>query len=287
MNFHQEIGRAFNAHAAEYEQAAKVQREIGERLFERLHYLKIKPKYVLDLGCGPGLFTQRLKAYYPNARVVGLDLAYAMLKQARQKQGWLKKWPLVNGDMLAMPFPDGLFDLVFSNQTLHWSPSLDGVLSELNRVMNQDGCCFFSTLGPDTFLELKHAWSMVDGYAHTNEFVDIHDLGDLLLAGQFLDPVVDMEKLTICYPTVHALFASLKAQGVRNMNPQRNQGLTGRSAWHSLQQKMMTFQTEQGKFPLTYEVVYAHAWKGVPPQQHQDTFISVESLRTMLRAGTN
>jgi malonyl-CoA O-methyltransferase len=56
MNVKTEICKTFNMHAQEYEHAAKIQQEIGERLFERLHYLKIKPRYVLDLGCGPVFF---------------------------------------------------------------------------------------------------------------------------------------------------------------------------------------------------------------------------------------
>ena len=63
MNVKTEICKTFNTHAPQYEQVAKIQHEIGERLFERLHYLKIQPRYILDLGCGPGVFSQRLKKY--------------------------------------------------------------------------------------------------------------------------------------------------------------------------------------------------------------------------------
>ena len=109
MNVNTEICKSFSDHANEYEQAAKIQHEIGERLFERLHYLKIKPRYILDLGCGPGHFSERLKKHYPGAQIVGFDLAYAMLQKAKAKQGWFQKWPLINGDMISMPFAAGIF----------------------------------------------------------------------------------------------------------------------------------------------------------------------------------
>lgn len=281
MNVKTEICKTFNRHAPQYEQVAKIQYEIGARLFERLDYLKIKPRYILDIGCGPGVFSQQLKKYYPGAHVVGFDLAYSMLKQAKAKQGWLKKWPLVAGDMTTMPFASGTFDLVFANQVVHWAPSLPGVMGEINRVMNAGGCLMFSTLGPDTFCELRQAWANINHHAHTNDFIDMHDIGDILLGERFLDPVVDMEILMAHYSTLADLLHALKAQGVRNINSKRNPGLTGRQSWKHFEENFSTLRTEQGKFPLTYEVVYGHAWKGEQRRfgKGTETLIPVSELK--------
>jgi malonyl-CoA O-methyltransferase len=281
MKLNKEICNAFNKHAAGYQEAAIVQREIGERLFERLDYLKIQPKYVLDLGCGSGYFSKKLKSRYPQALVVGLDLAINMLSQAKASQSWLKRWPLVHASMTNMPFPTGLFDLVFTNQAIHWAGSMGLAMREINRVMNKDGCFMFSTLGPDTFLELRTAWASADPYAHVNEFVDMHDLGDVMLSEHFIDPVVDMEMLHVHYETLPKLVRSLKAQGVRNINSARNKGLTGKQSWHVFEEAMTLFCTEKGHYPLRYEVVYGHAWKGATTQRASgsETFIPVSQLR--------
>ncbi len=281
MNVKTEICKTFNRHAYQYEQVAKIQYEIGARLFERLDYLKIKPRYILDIGCGPGVFSQQLKKYYPDAHVVGFDLAYSMLKQAKTKQGWLNKWPLVAGDMTTMPFAAGTFDLVFANQVVHWAPSLPGLMGEINRVMNAGGCLMFSTLGPDTFCELRQAWANIHHHAHTNDFIDMHDIGDILLSERFLDPVVDMEILMAHYSTLADLLHALKAQGVRNINSKRNPGLTGRQSWKYFEENFSTLRTEQGKFPLTYEVVYGHAWKGEQRRlgKGTETLIPVSELK--------
>jgi malonyl-CoA O-methyltransferase len=85
MNPNLEICKAFNSHAFEYEKSAKVQHEIGVRLDARLDYLKIKPRTILDLGCGPSVFSKRLKARYPGATIVGLDMAYNMLMLSKTK----------------------------------------------------------------------------------------------------------------------------------------------------------------------------------------------------------
>ena len=285
MNETIEICKAFNAHASEYEQFARVPLEIGRRLFERLDYLKIKPAYVLDLGCGSGFFLKQLKKKYPKAHIIGIDLAFNMLKEAKGKQTWRQKYSLINADMTKLPFPSGLFDLIFANQVIHWSHPLSSIISELNRVMAQEGCLMFSTLGPDTFIELKQAFARADNYAHVNDFLDMHDVGDCLQAQYFVDPVVDMERLTAHYTSLPDLLRALKAQGVRNINSKRNQGLTGRKAWREFEANMNRQCTISGKFPLTYEVVYGHAWKGTQRKTEHgvETSISVDALRASIK----
>lgn len=282
MTVTNELCNAFNNQAANYEKSAIIQQEIGDRLFERLHYLNIKPRYVLDLGCGTGVFFKRLKKHYPGAHIVGLDLAFSMLKQTNAKQGWLRKTgSLVNADMSVLPFSNGVFDVIFSNQVMHWAPNFQALVGELNRVMAVEGCLMFSTLGPNTFMELRQAWAGVDAYQHTNDFMDMHDLGDYLLAEQFVDPVVDAETLTAHYSSPQALVRSLKAQGVRNLNPARPSGLMGKAAWQRFEEAMRAGTVSEGKFPLTYEVVYGHAWKGNQRRLSQgtETRISVDQLK--------
>lgn len=262
MTVTNEISKAFNKHATEYELAAKVQLEIGSRLLERLQYIKITPQRILDLGCGPGIFSRELALMFPKAQIVGLDLAHEMVVHARRKQRWRRKWSLVTADMKCMPFATGMFDLVFANQVIHWGNPLSEVFRELNRVMNVNGCLMFTTLGPDTFKELKEAWSGVNTYAHVNEFSDMHDIGDCLMAEHFLEPVMDMELLSVHYETLPKLLRSLKSQGVKNINPGRNVGLTGKSSWAQFEHNYASMRTDKGKYPLAYEVVYGHAWKG-------------------------
>jgi malonyl-CoA O-methyltransferase len=43
----------------------------------------------------------------------------------------------------------------------------------------------FSTFGPDTLRELRQAWASADDRVHVNLFMDMHDIGDLLLASGF------------------------------------------------------------------------------------------------------
>jgi malonyl-CoA O-methyltransferase len=152
---------------------------------------------------------------------------------------------------------------------------------EMNRVMKVNGCLLFSTLGPDTFKELNQAWAGINDHAHVNVFSDMHDIGDVLMAEHFLEPVMDMEYLTVHYGTLLQLLHSLKQQGVKNIHQRRNPGLTGKHSWLQFEQKYGEFRTTEGKYPLTYEVVYGHAWKGEQRKTAQgtETIIPISAIR--------
>lgn len=283
MKYTREIHSAFQKNAIHYEKHAKVQYEIGLNLIERLDYIRLKPRYILDLGCGTGNITELLVKRYPKATVYAIDLAFNMLKESKQKQGWLKKWSLCQSDMQKLPFVERQFDLVIANQVIHWADAIPNLFKEIYRVMNLQGCLLFSTLGPDSFKELQAAWRQVDEYEHINPFLDMHDIGDHLLAQRFQDPVVDMEYLTIHYPSLPALLSSLKKQGVRNLNPKRNPGLTGRHILRAVEKAYQVNCLSNGKYPLTYEAVYGHAWKGEIHHKNSnangDIFVSVEAIK--------
>lgn len=281
MNVIMEICNAFGSKASIYDATAVVQREIGGRLFERLDYLKIDPRFILDLGCGPGEFSARLKSKYPKATIISFDIALNMLMHTKKKQSWRKKWPLICGDMHALPFRTGSFDLIFASQVIHWAIEIPSLFRELNRIMSPNGCIMFSTLGPDTFKELRYAFSNVDTYSHTNEFMDLHHLGDILVSEQWLDPVIDMEMLHAHYSDLEKLLIGLKSQGVRNINTARPCGLMGRQRWCQFEAAYSQLVTSTGAYPLTYEVIYGHAWKGISHRTNlgTETRVSVTQIK--------
>ncbi len=174
--------RAFERAAATYDAAAALQNEVGSRLVERLDFIRMQPRRILDLGAGTGVFTRVLGRRYRRADVTALDIAPAMLQQARARGGWWRRAPrCVCGDAEALPFADASFDFIFSNLMLQWCVDLPAALRELRRVLAPGGLLMFTTLGPDTLGELRASWSAVDGYTHVNPFIDMHDVGDALL----------------------------------------------------------------------------------------------------------
>jgi len=108
--------------------------------------------------------------------------------------------------------------------------------------------------------ELRQSWNEVDNYEHTSTFQDMHDVGDALMSAGFQQPVVDTETITLTYTSLSALMKDLKNIGATNAASNRNRGLTGRSTFKKLEKAYQAFRTEDGLYPLTYEVVYGHAW---------------------------
>ena len=92
---------------------------------------------------------------------------------------------------------------------LHWAADPLAALREFHRVLAVDGLLMFSTLGPDTLAELRAA----AGAARVHAFADMHDLGDMLVAAGFAEPVMDMERVTMVYADGAALLADLRASG--------------------------------------------------------------------------
>ena len=283
-----QVGRSFAAAAESYDRVAVLQREVGDRLLERLEFMKIEPATVLDVGAGTGHGTLGLIKRYPKARVIALDLAPAMLRQARGRLPFWRKLPCVCGDAEALPLASQSVDLIFSNFTLQWCHDLDRVFSEFQRVLRPDGLLMFSTLGPDTLRELRQAWAAADSHTHVNAFIDMHDIGDGLIRAKFADPVMDVENFTLTYDAVPDLMRDLKLLGAHNVTAGRSRGLTGKGAFRRMIDSYETQRDGDGRLPASYEVVYGHAWAPHElPQKLEDGVVKVSlaGLRGSRRGG--
>jgi len=251
--------RAFEKAAGTYDEAAVLQNEIGDRLMERLDYIRLQPRRILDLGAGTGMFTRALMKRYRKADVVALDIAQPMLHCVKQRAGWLRKPGCVCGDSETLPFADDSFDFIFSNLMLQWCTDLEATFIELRRVLSPGGLLMFTTFGPDTLMELRASWEAVDGYTHVNSFIDLHDVGDSLLHTKWAEPVMDSERITVTYRELRGLMQDLKHIGAHNVTSGRPRGLTGKRHLQQLVEAYEPFR-EDGVLPASYEVVYGHAW---------------------------
>jgi len=269
-----QLRRAFSKAAARYDDDAVLQREVCTRMLERLEYIKLQPGRILDAGSGTGWGARRLAQRYPASQMIELDIAIGMLKAARGHSGWWQKLfggmkqTQVCADVESLPLAANSVGMVWSNLAMQWCNDLPATIMEIYRVTHVDGLVMFSTFGPDTLKELRNAFDGVDSFNHFNRFTDMHDIGDMLVAAGFADPVLEMEKIILTYDSVRAVMQDLRNIGAHNATSGRAPGMLGKSRWARIVQNYEALRRD-GKLPATFEVIYGHAWK-VPPKKTGD-----------------
>lgn len=253
----------FSNAATSYDAAAIVASEVGRRMAERLDYVKVVPERMADIGCATGDGIRELARRYPKAQPLAIDYALPMLQQVRKRTSLTARLRgtaprLVNGDVNALPLRDASLKLVWSNLMLHWLVDPMPAFRELHRCLQVDGLLTLSLLGPDTLKEIRAACIECGIEPPLHRFHDMHDIGDMLVATGFADPVMDMEYLTLTYRTPRGLLRDQRHLGVRD-------ALFGKLGWRDWRRVINAWRDRyDGDLPATFEIVYGHAWKPAP-----------------------
>jgi len=284
----QQVRRAFDRAAVDYEKFAILQNEVCHRLLEKLDIVKLSPQRILDAGAGTGFAIPPLFARYKKAQVVALDLSENMLQQSARHGGLFRSPHLVCADIEQLPFADNVFDLVFSSLCMQWCNDLNAAFLEAKRVLKPGGLFVFSIFGPDTLKELRHSWGKVDAAHHVHRFVDMHDIGDALLHDGFAEPVMEAEMMTVTYGSVDEIMHDLKAIGANvsgqatgsesGSSPTGNtihggatgKGLGGKSVLQAVRDNYEHFRRDN-LLPASYEIIYGHAWQPQLPEDINNT----------------
>lgn len=281
------VARAFDRASPRYEAAARLQATVREELLSRAEELMrgAAPAVVLDLGAGTGAATAALRRRHAGARVIALDIAPGMLREAaRHRRPW-RRFDRVAADAVALPFADHCLDLVFSSLMLQWIDDPAQAFRELARAMRPGALLAFSTFGPQTLRELREAFEEADpGGVHVNRFIDVHDVGMALQSSGFVEPVLDVDRHRLHYPDAMALLRELKSIGANNVAAGRARTLTGRGRIAAMTRAYERLREPAG-LPATWEVIYGIAWAGEPREARFDTPVAAEarfSVQTLL-----
>ena len=91
---------------------------------------------MLDVGCGDGIVTKRLRAAFPDAAVWAVDLDSVRLVRAK---AYCADVAFCHGDVARLPFVTGSFEVVLCHHVVEHVPDDIGVLVECRRVLVPGG----------------------------------------------------------------------------------------------------------------------------------------------------
>jgi malonyl-CoA O-methyltransferase len=254
-----QVAHSFGRAAETYDNAAHIQKWSGEKLISGLSHCQT-PQSIVDLGCGTGWHSCKLKQQFPESQVTGVDISPEMLEYANTHQSVSGiDWLCSDAEDLALEKSSQ--DLIFSNFALQWcnNPSLS--LAEIFRLLRTTGQFHFAVPGPKTLWELRQVWSSIDKDVHINRFISINQWHDALKEVGFSHIELSSTHKVEMHASVKDLLTNLKTVGATNHNSGQTKYLTGKNHIKRLYDGYQIFQTTQGSFPVTWDIISGYAVK--------------------------
>lgn len=213
-----------------------------------------------DLSAHPGAFAAALAESAAAARVGPVKIVGDRAAQA-------------GPGAVPINLADGSQDLIVSLMSLHWANDLPGALSQIRRALKPDGLFLGTLLGVGTLKELRAVLTEAElearggAQARVSPFADGFDGASLLQRAGFALPVADVDRVTVRYPDLLALFRDLRAMGETNVlgGPVRplTRGILARAA----QLYAERHADADGRIPATFEIVHLAGWAPHESQQ--------------------
>ena len=275
-------------HAAAPAHSPWLHEEVARRMEGRLQWIREAPAAWghWDAVRG-GLEAHALvRQRYPEASCHVVETSPPLQAQAAKAlaQPWWSAARWKGGPVHFGQPAQGAVQMLWANMALHMAPDPQALIAQWHHALAVNGYLMFSCLGPDSLRELRAVYAAMGWPAPGHAFTDMHDWGDMLIEAGFAEPVMDMERITLTFPTAQRLLQELQELGA-NLHPQRFAGLRGRH-WHA---RLLEALEEHLRRPgeglgLTFEIVYGHAFKPaprVPVAEH--SAVSLQDMRAMLR----
>jgi malonyl-CoA O-methyltransferase len=256
---------------------------------QRLALIRLKPTLILDWWgwCGAGATV--LQQACPQARRVVVEPTQALAQrslQAERPPWWsARRWSGGSAEVQleSAPLPVGA-QLVWANMMLHAVADPPALFERWQQALTVDGFVMFSCLGPGTLRELRAVYDRHGWGPPTQGFIDMHDLGDMLVHCGFADPVMDQEVLSLRWDSPQAALNELHGLG-GNASPGRLAGLRTPRWRKRLLAELEALRGPDSKIALSFEIAYGHAFKAAPRvRTGEPTTVSLDAMRSMVRS---
>ena len=258
--FDRALRRLRRARAApRFDEADYLHRRAADEILERLDLVKRDFRHALDLGCGGGYLTERLRGRGIETMAADPGFAFAAATGG------------VQCDEDRLPFADGSFDLVVSVGVLDSVNDLPGALILIRRALKPDGLFLGAFAGAGSLPRLKAAMLAGDsaegGAApRIHPQIDVRAAGDLLTRAGFALPVVDVESIDVRFSSMRQLVADLRAMGATNVLASRSKRPIGRYGLAAAAAAFEAAAGPDGKVTERFEILHLLGWAPAPDQ---------------------
>lgn len=249
---------------------------------------------ILDIGCGTGMLSERLARAFPGAELTLVDLSPRMLELASTKLTHAGVSPanihLITADAEAwLESACGqkgsgrpAFDIIASSAAFQWFNSPEATTRRLLQLLAPGGILAFATFLPGTVRELHDAFRQAEALLglpaqpHGQSYPNKEDWMTWLFGHGGNSPAICWETSSYRYtfPDVRTALAQVRRVGAgnavhvhneaRTMGDGQRKGASSRELIHAmLQAYQATFQQDDGRVPLTYEVAYCLTQRGL------------------------
>ena len=203
----------------------------------------------------------------------GLNSVEAIVAASADRGGFYS--PLfVAADEEALPFRDGVFDLVVSALSLQFVNDLPGTFVQIRRTLRPDGLFLAVLAGGDTLTELRQSFAAAESEIEGGlsprvaPFADLRDLGALLQRAGFALPVTDSDSIAVRYDSVFGLMNDLRRMGATNaLLDRRRTPLKRATLLRMAEIYRQRFADADGRVRATFEFLWLSGWAPHPNQQ--------------------
>jgi len=205
---------------------------LAESVGERVKDVKRTVEVLIDLGSGPGLVRRYLDAEKLGLKKVVLcdSCEEALYRDAHLDSSFPFETERILLDdenpalsaHLSPHLQPGSADMVLSAGSLHWTNDLLGTLIQVRRMLKPDGAFIGAMSGGDTLFELRTSLQLAETEREggvsprVSPMADSRDMASLLTRAGFTLPTVDVDELTVRYPSSMELMTDLRQMGESN-----------------------------------------------------------------------
>ena len=249
------VAERFARQSKVYESVTPVQNDMAERLMTMIADVAqiTNPTNVLDIGCGTGRLTAKLIEKFPNAHVTGIDVADAMIRQARKN---VPKAIFIHDDAeIYMTHCQDKLQIIASNAAIQW---FDNPLKTIRRcidALQSKGSLAFATFGDQTFKELRTAFCEAYGELDVKPKKHLLDMPNAAFWQNAIpNATVTEETFELNFPCVKDFLHSVQKAGATHP-PSKNSQLTKKVYLKMTDRYKKRFKKNNG-IQVTYHAIY-------------------------------